>query len=274
MALLMVRNLSVTYTGKHDDVHALHEFSCSVHPGQSLGILGESGSGKTTLALALQGLLTRQARIACEKLEFANRNILKLSDAEMRKIRGGQMSMIPQNAQNALNPVLTIGRQFVEHLMLHARLAKREAVDQAKRCLAEVGLDQHVMECRPHQLSGGMRQRVVIAMVYSIDPALIIADEPTNALDEGNRDQIIALLKQFQRAKNTALLVISHDLHVIAAICDHVTVLHHGRSVDKGSFQQIMQKPRHDYTRLLFQAADRLGKYTGLQDIGMREYVG
>jgi len=251
MPLLAVENLTVSYPQKGKEVEALKSFSLKINPGEAVGLIGESGCGKTTLALAILSLLNKRAKISEGKVLFAGQNLLKLSIREMSQVRGKKIALIPQASQHAFNPVLTIGHQLVEHLLYHNSLGKQEAVEKAKVILGEVGLAEKVLVVYPHQLSGGMRQRVAIAMALAVDPELIIADESTNSLDVFTQEQIINLFNKIRQERKKALLIISHDLGVIARTCEKIAVIYQGELVEQGATEKIVQFPDHPYTQKL-----------------------
>lgn len=251
MPLLAVENLTVAYPQKGRVVEALKSFSLKINPGEAVGLIGESGCGKTTLALTILSLLSKNARIQEGKVIFAGEDLLKLKAKEIPKIRGKRIALIPQASQHAFNPVLTVGHQLVEHLCYHSPLSKPEAVEKAKVVLQEVGLEEKVLVSYPHQLSGGMRQRVAIAMALAVDPDLIIADESTNSLDVFTQEQIIKLFNKIRQERKKALLIISHDLGVIARTCEKIGVIYQGELVEQGRTEQILHSPVHSYTKKL-----------------------
>jgi ABC-type dipeptide/oligopeptide/nickel transport system ATPase component len=235
-------------------VRALDDVSFDVHSGETLGLVGESGSGKSLTALAILGLLPPQARIVRGSIHWRGRDLPKLSPAEMQKVRGAEIGLVVQEPLGALNPVLTVGDQLIETLLVHRRAATRQqAAAQAVQLLGSVQLKEPEgrLSAYPHQLSGGERQRVVLALALAPRPQLVIADEPTTALDVITQAEILELLKALRRELDMALLVISHDLAVVAECADRVAVMHGGRVVEQGPTDQVLRAPQHHYTREL-----------------------
>lgn len=254
MPLLAIDNLTVAYPQKGKAVEALKSFSCSLESGEAVGLIGESGCGKTTLALSILNLLDRRAEVKEGKVAFKGQNLLGLSHKQMSKIRGKEIALIPQASQHAFNPVLTVGHQLVEHLCWHQSLSKQEAVEKAKKLLLEMGLNEKALSSYPHQLSGGMRQRVAIAMAVALEPKLIIADECTNSLDVFNQEQIINLFNKIRQEGKITLLIISHDLGVIARTCQKIMVIYQGKLVEMGTTQEVLHSPVHPYTQKLLKS--------------------
>lgn len=252
MSLLSVENLSVVYGHNDNAFLAVSDVTFSIKKGQSFGLIGESGCGKTTVALAILNLLDKNAVRTKGKIYFAGQDLTKISAAEWQKLRGRQIALIPQASQHSLNPVLNIGRQMTEHLCRHkAASSKAEALSLAKDGLREVGLSEAVLSHYPHQLSGGMRQRVAIAMAYLLKPQLIIADEPTNSLDVSSQEQIIQLFNRLQKSGQISLLLISHDMGVVARTCGNISVMNHGHMIEQGSCHSLFWQPREIYTQKL-----------------------
>jgi len=250
--LLSVKNLSLRFKTQDLDVHALKGISFDVQKGQSLGIVGESGSGKSVTALSIMSLLPQPpAEIQTGEILFNNKDILKHSDKELRKMRGNHISMIFQEPMTSLNPVFTVGSQIDEALILHQKMDKKSAREKAKELLDQVGIADPVARVNsyPHQLSGGQRQRVMIAMAIACRPDLLIADEPTTALDVTIQKQILELLRDLQKKLNMSIIFISHDLGVISEISQQVLVMQKGEIVEKGSVADIFKKPKHNYTK-------------------------
>ncbi|MGH3743172.1 MAG: ABC transporter ATP-binding protein, partial [Micromonosporaceae bacterium] len=233
---------------------------------------GESGSGKTMTALAVMGLLPGPAAMVSRgTITFQGREIQSLPERGYRRLRGSQMSMIFQDPMSSLNPVHTVGRQIAEMFFRHKRLGRRSARNAAVRLMERVRIPDAAQRAKqhPHQFSGGMRQRVMIAMALALDPALLIADEPTTALDVTVQSQILGLLRDIQQAERTAVLFISHDLGVVASIASQVAVMYAGRVVESGPVQQVYDAPAHPYTRSLLRSAPVLdGSQTELEAIG------
>lgn len=250
--LINFERLSVSFAAEQGRVRAVQDVSFSVMPGQTLGIVGESGCGKSVTAMALMGLLPPQvARIDGGEISFQNQNLLALKSSKMADLRGNELAMIFQEPMTALNPVLTIGEQLCEPLIRHLGLSAKNAWQQAITLINEVGLAraESLMVAYPHQLSGGMLQRIMIAMALSCKPKLLIADEPTTALDVTVQAQILRLLRDQARANHMALMLITHDLGVIAQMAEYVVVMYAGRIVEQGSTAEVLRQPLHPYTR-------------------------
>lgn len=259
--LLQVKNLAVSFSTYRGKVKAVRDVSFSVDEGKTIGIVGESGCGKSVTSHAIMGLLPREnSKIEHGQIIFNDRNITDLSEKEMNKLRGNEIAMIFQDPMTSLNPVLTIGAQIQESLFLHKKLTKQQARQRAIELLKLVGIPSAEMRLDdyPHQFSGGMRQRVMIAMALSCEPKLLIADEPTTALDVTVQAQILDLLKQLQQKTNTAIVLISHDLGVIANLCDDIAVMYAGQIVEYGSAEDIFYNAHHPYTKGLLKSLPRL----------------
>ena len=260
-ALLEVRNLQVDFRTRNGIAHVLDGIEFSLSKGEILGIVGESGCGKSMTALAIMGLVpTPPGRIAGGEIVYRGENLLKASKERMRRIRGNRISMIFQEPMTALNPVFTVGDQIAESIVLHQGLSRRAALDRAVELLREVHIpapERRIGEF-PHQLSGGMRQRVMIAMALSCQPKLLIADEPTTALDVTTEAQILELMRELQDELGMAILFITHDLGVIAETADQVAVMYAGQIVEYAETQVLFTRPRHPYTRGLLRSIPRL----------------
>ena len=259
--LLQVKNLAVSFSTYRGKVKAVRDVSFSVDEGKTIGIVGESGCGKSVTSHAIMGLLPREnSKIEHGQITFNDRNITDLSEKEMNRLRGNEIAIIFQDPTTSLNPVLTIGTQIQESLFLHKKLTKQQARQRAIELLNLVGIPSAEMRLDdyPHQFSGGMRQRVMIAMALSCEPKLLIADEPTTALDVTVQAQILDLLKQLQRKTNTAIVLISHDLGVIANLCDDIAVMYAGQIVEYGSAEDIFYNAHHPYTKGLLKSLPRL----------------
>ncbi len=252
MSLLAVENLSLTI----GDAPILQEVSFAVQKGQVFGVVGESGSGKSMTALSLMGLLPRGARVSGRALMDGD-DLLQLPESRLCDIRGRRIGMIFQEPMTALNPVQTIGRQVAETLVVHGAASRSEALRVARARLDRVGLpaDRFPLDRFPHELSGGQRQRVCIAMAIALSPALLIADEPTTALDVTTQAQILDLLKELVADEGMALMLITHDLAVVSGMADHVAVMKRGRIVEQGATADVFRQMRHPYTRQLFRAS-------------------
>ena len=242
------------FSSKTSSVTAVDKVSFDIYKGEILGLVGESGCGKSVTSLSVMQLLKdTPGKVTHGQVLLDGKDLLKMSDAEIRSIRGGRMSMIFQEPMSALNPSMRIDRQMVETIRLHTGKTKEEARRHAADMLGKVGIPDppRVLKNYPHQLSGGMSQRVMIAMALSCDPQLLIADEPTTALDVTIQAQILETLKDINRREGTAILFISHDLGVVRALCGRVVVMKQGKIVESGPADQVFRHPREDYTKLL-----------------------
>jgi oligopeptide/dipeptide ABC transporter ATP-binding protein len=265
-SLLEVEDLRTSFATPRGLLRAVDGLSFSLGEGETLGIVGESGSGKSVTALSLLRLFGPQthARIT-GRVRFDGRDLLALSDAELRRVRGAQIGMIFQDPLTSLNPAMPIGEQVIEAARYHRRLSAGESRRLAIELLELVGIPDSAQRLNdlPYRFSGGMRQRIMIAQAIACQPRLLIADEPTTALDVTVQAQILLLLARLQRERRIALIMISHDLGVIAATCDRVVVMYGGRAVEHGSVQQILERPRHPYTRALLRSVPRLSDASG-----------
>ena len=257
--LLDITGLDVSFPSQVETILAVREVSFTLKPSEVLGIVGESGAGKSTIGNAIINLLEPPGEITKGKILFQGQNLRDLSDKEMRDIRGKKVGMIFQDPQTSLNPLMTIGDQLIETINKSANLYGRLAIDKAIELLKSVGIDKPEVRLKsyPHQFSGGMRQRVVIALVLAGEPDLIIADEPTTALDVSIQAQILDLIKKLCRERNLGVIIITHDIGVIANIADRVSVMYNGSIVETGEVRQILTKPIHKYTRSLIAAVPR-----------------
>ena len=250
--ILQVKNLSVDFSARGERVQALKNISFNIGREQTLGLVGESGCGKSVTALSIMKLLRcPPARILRGEILFEGKDILKLSESKMSKIRGNRISMIFQEPMTSLNPVFTVGYQIVEVLRLHQKLGKKEAWEKATDLLDQVGITHPLSRVKsyPFEMSGGQRQRVMIAMAMACRPDLLIADEPTTALDVTIQKQILELMGRLQEQYNLGLLFITHDLNLIRTIADHVLVMHKGQAVEKAKAESLFKNPGHPYTR-------------------------
>jgi oligopeptide transport system ATP-binding protein len=249
--LLEVKNLRTYFFGMDGTVKAVDGVSFDVHEGETLGLVGESGCGKSVSALSILRLIPNPpGEILDGEIFFEGRDLLKLSDEEIRNVRGNRIAMIFQEPMTSLNPVLTIGRQIAEPMEVHRNMALKEALEKAKELLGKVQIADSGTRVRdyPHQFSGGMRQRAMIAMGLGCNPRLIIADEPTTALDVTVQAQLLELLKNLTRDFSMALIIITHNLGVVARYADRVNVMYAGKIVEKGTAHDIYEDPRHPYT--------------------------
>ena len=259
-SLLSVENLQVQFQTKKGINTAVDGVSFSVEKGRILGIVGESGCGKSVTSMSILQLLSSNARILGGSIKLDGKELIGLPEKEMCKIRGNDIAMIFQDPMTALNPTLTIGNQLMEPIMLHQNCGKKEAWVRAVDVLKRVGIaaPEKRMKEYPHQLSGGMRQRVMIAMAVSCEPRLLIADEPTTALDVTIQAQILELMCELREKMGTAIMLITHDMGVVAETADDVLVLYAGKAVEYGSIEDIFEKPKHPYTQGLLNSIPRL----------------
>jgi peptide/nickel transport system ATP-binding protein len=250
VALLEVRHLRVEFPGRRGTLLALDDVSFEIAPGEILGVVGESGAGKSLTGAAIIGLLDPPGRIAGGEVHFDGRRIDNLPYEEMRKVRGRQIGAIFQDPLTSLNPLYTIGRQLTETIQSHLPVGLEEARRRAIRLLQETGIQaaEQRIDQYPHQFSGGMRQRVVIALALAAEPRLIVADEPTTALDVSIQAQIISLLKRLCREHGAAVMLVTHDMGVIAETCDRVAVMYAGRIAEIGPVHDVIHAPAHPYT--------------------------
>jgi peptide/nickel transport system ATP-binding protein len=261
MALLEIENLQTHFRTPDGINRAVDGLSLAIEAGQTLAIVGESGCGKSVTAMSVLRLIPEPPGKIAGRIAFNGRDLLKLSDAEMRDIRGNEISMIFQEPMSSLNPVLTIGRQIREPLRLHQRLDRAAAEKRAVEMLALVGIPepQRRVNEYSHQMSGGMRQRVMIAMALACNPKLLIADEPTTALDVTVQAQILDLMRELKQRVGAAIMLITHDLGVVAEVAEHVVVMYAGRKVEEAPARQLFAHPRHPYTQGLLGAVPKLG---------------
>ena len=260
MTLLSVRDLEVKFNTRKATIHAVNRIYFDLEPGQTLGIVGESGSGKSVSSLAMLGILPRQGRVTNGTVEFEGRDLLSLPDQEMRRIRGRDIAMVFQDPMTSLNPVLRVGRQITESLRKHLGMDRAEATEEARSLLHRVGIPDAQRRLRdfPHQFSGGMRQRVMIAMAIACRPKILIADEPTTALDVTIQAQILELLRGLVEEQGMGLILITHDLGVVAGICQRTHVMYAGAFVEAAATAELFARPRHPYTVGLLQSVPRL----------------
>ena len=259
--LLELKNLTVDFSMRDSTVHAVRGVSLSLERGKTLGLVGESGCGKSVTAFSILQLIAPPGRITGGEIFYGGRNLLALESGEMRKVRGKEIAMIFQEPMTSLNPVFRIGYQISETIMLHLNETKSAARDMTVHLLNQVGIPspEKRYDSYPHELSGGMRQRVMIAIALSARPSILIADEPTTALDVTIQAQILELLMNIQRERNMSLLLISHDLGIVSNIADDIAIMYAGEIVEYGTVERIFDKPMHPYTRGLFASIPRIG---------------
>ena len=257
--LLEIEDLNIRFVSDQETVKAVRDVSLTLKPGEVLGIVGESGAGKSTIGNAIVNLLDGSGEIVKGKVIFEDQNLVGLDDKAMRSIRGKKIGMIFQDPQTSLNPIMTIGNQLIETIRFTKNFDDATAYKEAEQLLTSVGIDnpQLRMKAYPHQFSGGMRQRVVIALSLAGDPDLIIADEPTTALDVSVQAQILELIKSLCKKRQLGVIIITHDIGVIANIADRVTVMYNGSVVETGKVGQVLSSPKHDYTKNLIDAVPR-----------------
>ena len=260
-ACLEVRNLVVEFSGRHGSVTALDDVSLSIRPGEILGVVGESGAGKSMTGLAILGLLERPGRIAGGEILLDGRRIDQLTDREMEAVRGREIGAIFQDPLTSLNPLFTIGAQLAETIRQHMPMTRAQARSRAVALLREVGIPgpEVRVDHYPHQFSGGMRQRVVIALALAARPKLVIADEPTTALDVSIQAQITGLLRRLCKDHGTAVMLVTHDMGVIAETADRIAVMYAGRLIELGPVEQVLKAPSHPYTQGLMASIPALG---------------
>ena len=265
-ALLSVEDLRVRFWTSRGLVHAVNGITFDVRPGETLGLVGESGCGKSVTALATMGILPRAARIPTGSIKLDGRELVGLSERAWRRVRGKEIAMIFQDPMTSLNPVLTVGAQLREAIEEHLDLDRKAATARAVELLEQVGIPgaKDRLKAYPHQFSGGMRQRVMIAIALACEPKLLIADEPTTALDVTIQAQILDLLRKLVTDRGTALVLITHDLGVVAGTCERVQVMYAGTLVETGTADEVFAAPRHPYTLGLLQSVPRL-------DVGRRQ---
>ena len=276
MALLEISDLQVHFRSFKGVNRAVEGLSFAVEEGETLAVVGESGSGKSVTSMSVLGLLPRRTAGLRGSIRFRGRELMELPERQMRAIRGDEISMIFQEPMTALNPVMTIGWQLVETLWLHRDLGRGEARARAREMLEIVGIPEAArrLDEYPHQLSGGMRQRVMIAMALACEPKLLIADEPTTALDVTIQAQILDLMKELKDRAGTAIIFVTHDLGVVAEVADRVVVMYAGRKVEEAPAAELFARPHHPYTIGLLGAMPRLGSSRDEEDAELAEIPG
>ena len=259
--LLSVKDLVIHYETEDEVVEAVNNISFDIKKGEVLGLVGETGAGKTTTALGILGLLpAKVGHVVQGSIEMEGKDLLKLSEKEMRQIRGKKISMIFQDPMTALNPVKTVGDQIAEVVLLHNHCSKAEALKRAQEMLAMVGIVPERYKDYPHQFSDGMKQRIVIAIALACEPELLIADEPTTALDVTIQAQILDMMRKLQKEQGTSVILITHDLGVVAEMCDNCAVMYGGELVEYGTLEQVFDNPKHPYTRALYKSSPSLDR--------------
>lgn len=259
--ILQIDDLHTYFFTDEGEVPAVNGVSFKLHKGEILGIVGESGCGKSVTSLSIMQLIPQPpGKILSGKIYFKGKDLVKASEKEMKHIRGNDISMIFQEPMTSLDPLFTIGNQLVEAIKLHKKIKKKDAKSLAIELLKNVGIPraEEVFDEYPHQLSGGMRQRVMIAMAMSCNPEILIADEPTTALDVTIQAQILDLMKQLNREKGMAILLITHDLGVVAEMCDRVIVMYSGEIIEQGTVREILKDPKHPYTKGLIRSLPKI----------------
>lgn len=251
--ILSIRNLSVNYSTEDGDVKAVRDVSFDLERGKTIGLVGETGAGKTTIALTIMGLLPEPpAKVISGEVEYNGTDVFRMSPKKRTSLRGSQMSMIFQDPMTSLNPIETVGSQITEAILNHNKISRAEARMRAVDKLEMVGIPGERFDEYPHQFSGGMKQRIVIAIALACNPELLIADEPTTALDVTIQAQVLELMRNLKKEYNTSLVLITHDLGVVAKICDKVAVVYAGEIIESGTLKDIYTDKRHPYTIGLF----------------------
>ncbi|MDQ0252940.1 peptide/nickel transport system ATP-binding protein [Evansella vedderi] len=259
--LIEVKDLSVQYTSEGKEIKAVNNISFQVNKGETLGIVGETGAGKTTTALAIMRLIqTPPGKIRNGSVQFDGKDLLQEKESVLRKVRGNKISMIFQDPMTSLNPVYTVGDQIAEVIWLHEKVSKTEARKKAGSILELVGIPAERGSEYPHEFSGGMKQRVGIAIALACNPQLLIADEPTTALDVTIQAQVLRLMTNLKEKLNTSMILITHDLGVVSEVCDKVAIMYAGEIVEYGTLEEIFRNPSHPYTQGLFNSIPNMNK--------------
>ncbi len=260
--MININKLNVSYTTDSGVARAITDLDMEVHEGETMGLVGESGSGKSTLGLAMMRILPKNAQILSGSIHVNGTDLMSLSPGKMRRLRGETISMVFQGAMNSLNPLMTIERQVSEPLIIHNMVQGNDALELGREVLKKVGLKSAVWKQYPHQLSGGMKQRAVIAMAIITNPKILIADEPTTGLDVVTQMAIVKLLKDTQRERNITMIFISHDLPIVTKIADRISIMYGGRLMESGTTPEIVRSPKHPYTaKLLASVPDVKGDH-------------
>ena len=249
---LELKNLRVKFVLERETVEAVNGIDITLKRGHTLGLAGETGAGKTTTALSLLRLVPHPGKVECDSLKVDGKDVLKMTSKELEKFRGSDLAMIFQDPMTSLNPVFTVGQQIADTIMLHNPTTKEDAMKQAEKMLELVGIPAERAVEYPHQFSGGMKQRVVIAIALACNPGVLIADEPTTALDVTIQAQVLALMKKLRDERGMSMIMITHDLGIIADVCDEVAIMYAGRIVEYGALKDVFNHTKHPYTEGLF----------------------
>lgn len=256
--VLSVENLSTFFKTDKGIAKAVENVSFSVNKGEMLGLIGESGCGKTTVAQSILRLIEYPGKVVAGKVLLNGKDLLKATKGELYNLRWKEISVIPQSAMNALNPIYTVGEQIIEAIQLHENVSRKEAITRTKKMLELVGIDSERWKSYPHEFSGGMKQRVAIAMALACNPKLVISDESTTGLDVLTQAQVIALIKDLQRKLETSVIIISHDLPMVTAICDKIAIMYAGKIVEWATTEEIVKNAKHPYSQALLKATPDL----------------
>ena len=262
MSLLDIKNLTIHFQTEEGDVCAVNGIDLSVEPGKTLGLVGETGAGKTTTALGILRLVPEPGKVLSGTIEYKGKDIMQMSEKEVQDIRGNEISMIFQDPMTALNPVMTVGDQVAEVVLRHQNCTKAEAQGRMIEILGKVGIGAERATDYPHQFSGGMKQRVVIAIALACNPKLLLADEPTTALDVTIQAQVMSMINELKEEFGTSMILITHDLGIVAESCDTVAIMYAGKIVETGSLEEIFDHTTHPYTIGLFHSIPSLDKDT------------
>ncbi len=262
MSLLDIKDLTIHFQTEEGDVRAVNGISLSVEPGKTLGLVGETGAGKTTTALGILRLVPEPGKILSGSIEYKGEDILQMSEKAVQDLRGNEISMIFQDPMTALNPVMTVGDQIAEVILRHQNCTKIEAEHRMMDMLDKVGISADRAGDYPHQFSGGMKQRIIIAIALACNPKLLLADEPTTALDVTIQAQVMRMINELKREFGTSMILITHDLGIVAESCDAVAIMYAGQIVEYGSLEDIFDYTAHPYTKGLFGSIPRLDQDT------------
>ncbi len=262
MSLLEIKDLTIHFQMEDADVKAVNGISLSIDEGKTLGLVGETGAGKTTTALGILRLVPEPGKILSGSIKYKNQDIMSMTEKQVQDIRGNEISMIFQDPMTALNPVMTVGDQVAEVILRHQNCTKLQAQQRMLEILGKVGIGPDRAGDYPHQFSGGMKQRVVIAIALACNPKLLLADEPTTALDVTIQAQVMEMINQLKEEFNTSMILITHDLGIVAESCDSVAIMYAGKVVEYGSLEDIFDNTAHPYTKGLFNSIPSLEKDT------------